>query len=320
MRDMSCVFLFVSLLSGCETQKIVTGNDNGTGGTDSGGGTTKVDCKVTLVGNEPQDGATDVAFGTAISFTLSEADDTAEITTSIPGTQTTLEDGVTIVWQPSGALDPKTSYEVTLDWCGGSSTISFTTADSFAQNVEGKTYALELQKASVDKPAGVGGMLSGYLPEFILMGVMSADTGSIQFMGALAVADSKPIEQDVCSETLPFPSADFKSQPDFAVGPQDTVLSVGGVAATLYGMTLTGTFATPDGGSIEDGTLDGVIDLRDLGDSLPIGADQICGFVGCTACPSDGASYCIELAVSQLRGDVVDGLTLTEITSPTCAQ
>jgi hypothetical protein len=88
-------------------------------------------------------------------------------------------------------------------------------------------------------------------------------------------------------------------------------------------MELSGTFSE-DGSSIEDGTLKGAIDTRDIGDAVGYSADEICSLVGlfgasCDACPSDGDAYCLTLSVSDLRGGVVDGLQLVVVTDPQCA-
>ena len=318
-------FLFLVGCDGGETVKL--GDDSGVVSDDDTGKTDDSaveECKATLVSFTPDDGATDVSLAPDISFTLSEADDTAKITTDIPGSQTVLDDGVTVVWTLDGALDSKQSYSVDFSWCGGTQSLSFTTQEGFADKVENKAYALELQKASIDQPPGVGGLLGNQLPEYILMQVMQADGATITFMGAMADPNSNTPEQDVCMETIPFPTADFSAQPDFAVGPQDTTISVSGVTVTLFAMELTGTFSA-DGSSIQDGTLAGSVDAREVADSVGYDAGTICQLLSafgaaCAACPTDGQAYCIALEASKLEGDLVSGLSLVEVTNPTCFQ
>lgn len=295
------------LLVGCGDNKVNLGDDTAQ---------TLGDCEVTLIGAEPADGAVDVGLTTTVVFTLSEADATATIETDIAGTTT--NDGLTVTFTPDAPLESATAYTVTLNYCAGSESTTFNTVAGFADKVDQKTYALELQKASIDQPAGVGGLISDQLPEYILMQVLSADSSSIQFMGALAIDGSDPIEQDTCTATLPFPSADFSGQPAFSVGPQDTVLAVGGYSATLYSMELAANF-TADGSAIENGTLNGQLDMREVAELLGYSPDTACSLLSafgapCEACPSDGGAYCVTIVASNLNGSVVDGLSLVEVT------
>lgn len=301
----------VLLLAACDGGEIKLEDD--TGGKTSA-------CEVAVTGTDPATGATGVAVNATVSFTLSEADATATISADYDGATTVSDDGLTLTWTASAPLAAETTYAVTLDWCGGSEVVSFTTVEALDIDVGGKTYALELQNASIDEPAGVGSILAGQLPEFILMEVVSADTSSITFMGALAIEGST--DQDTCTATIGFPAADFGAAPFFAVGPQDTTLSVAGYSATLYAMELQGTF-TSDGSRIEDGSLRGSIDMREVAELLGYTPDDACGLLAmfgatCESCPQDGEGYCVTLAASQLEGDAVDGLDLIEVADNDC--
>lgn len=300
-----------AVVAGCDGGEVKLGDDTG--------GKTAT-CEVAVTGTDPATGATGVALNATVSFTLSEADATASISAGYDGSTSVSDDGLTLTWTASAPLAAETTYEVTLDWCGGSEVVSFTTVEALDIDVGGKTYALELQNASIDEPAGVGGLLAGQLPEFILMEVVSADASAITFMGALAIEGST--DQDTCTATIGFPSADFGAAPYFEVGPQDTTLSVAGYSATLYAMELTGSFSS-DGSSIEDGTLRGAIDMREVAELLGYAPDEACDLLSifgaaCAACPQDGESYCVTLAASQLQGDAVDGLDLIEVADNDC--
>lgn len=334
---MSVSFL-VMMLVACKQEEIKLGDSSGAGIDDSGGNNNgddsngnnggddssgNTDCDpVSVVASTPDNGATDVAFTTEISFTLSGPDTTAEITTDIPGSQSVSSDGLTVSWVPSAPLASETTYTVDLKYCGGSTSVEFTTAESFAGKVENSVYGLELANATIDEPAGVGGMLGDYLPEYVLVEVVSADAASLKLMGALAVEGSNPPEQDVCTESIDFPTADFGGQPYFQVGPADTMFAVAGYNVTLYDMMLAGTF-NADGSAIENGELEGSIDARDIAGAVGFDAETLCMYLGyfggsCSACPSDGEPLCLTLAVSNLNGDVIDGLDLVEVTNPQC--
>ena len=298
------------VLAGCDGGEVKLGDS----------GTTAAKCEIAVTGTDPADGATGIALNATVSFTRSEVDDTASISADYDGAMSASEDGLTLTWTPTGALTAETTYSVTLDFCGGSESVSFSTVEALDIDVANHTYALELRNATIDEPAGVGSLIADQLPEFILMEVVSADAASIQFMGALAIEGST--DQDTCSATIGFPPADFATAPSFAVGPQDTVLTVGGYSATLYGMELEGTFAS-DGSSINDGNLRGAIDMREVAELLGYTPEDACGLLAafgasCESCPQDGEGFCITLAASDLEGDLVDGLDLIDVAENDC--
>ena len=76
-------------------------------------------CSTTIVATYPVDGSSNFYYRDAVEFYLSSPDPTATVMTDIDGEQYTSEDGKTILFVPSQALEPVTEYEVGLDYCHG---------------------------------------------------------------------------------------------------------------------------------------------------------------------------------------------------------
>jgi hypothetical protein len=211
---------------------------------DTGPGTGDTSCGVTIDETIPSSGATDADYRAAIEFHLSDADSTATATSSIAGTTQLSDDSETVYFIPNEPLEPSTSYTVTLNYCGGSADLSFTTSSlgtplSDPSILVGKTYSLDLAGARIVEPDGIGSVLTSYLTQVILVGVTSVDGSSIEMMGAIGAEGSDPPTQDTCTETIDFPTADFSDQPFFTVGPQDTTLSVAGYDITIGELNIT---------------------------------------------------------------------------------
>lgn len=297
---------------------------------DSGGGddtdTNTGGCTVTIDETIPVDGSVDAYYRGDIEFHLSDADTTASIDTTIPGSMEVLEDGKTIIWRISQPLDCQTFYEATLNYCGGAATIGFQTSDlgcaPSVDTFQGNTYALNLADARIVDPPGIGSVLTTYLTTQILMGVVSDEGTDLQMLGAVALEDST--NQDYCNPTIDFPVADFTDRPFFSIGPQDTTFEVAGYSIPIQGLNITGTFA-PDGSYIGGATLAGTIDTRPLAPLLDDSGDEgaICELAvnfgaECEPCPSDGKSFCLTLYADQIYADQVSG-ELTEVLGSDCA-
>jgi hypothetical protein len=271
-------------------------------------------CGVEIEESIPSANAFDAYYRGDIEFILSDADPTATIDTDIPGTLAVLDDGERIVWQPSAPLQPNTEYTVTLNYCGGSAPLSFTTS-SLGSPIEdgvdlvGKSYAINLASARITKPAGIGDVLGGYLTQSIIVGVTDVSDTSIQMVGALAKEGSNPPAQDFCDPSIPFPEADFTAAPFFSIGPEDTRIAVAGFDITIGQLVIEGTLAS-DASSFSGGVLSGTIDTRPLAPLLDDSGDPnaICELAAnfgatCEACPDGSGTYCLTLVADQLVGE-----------------
>lgn len=121
---------------------------------DTGFDTGSEECTTELLGSWPQDGATGVYIGSPVIFTLLAPDSTAKVETAIEGSTSISEDGLTITFTPA-ALEPETSYEVSLATCNTYKNIDFTTSSigkELEVPVDGLGWSIDAQTGRVDDP------------------------------------------------------------------------------------------------------------------------------------------------------------------------
>lgn len=316
-RSLIVLSLLITACTGDEDKT----DDTGDSGSDS--------CGITIKSTLPAANAVDANYRGAIEFNLSDADPTATVSSSIAGTTTLVDDGETVIYTPNAPLAPSTAYTVTLDYCGGTADLSFTTSSdgtplADVQVLVGRTYALDLAGARILEPAGVGSVLTSYLTQDILVGITAVSSTEINMIGAIGAEGANPPEQDYCDPSIPFPVADFDEQPYFQIGPQTTTLAVAGFALEIVNLEITGTFAA-DASYFAGGTLAGVIDTRPLAPLLGEDGDEgaICDLAVsfgavCSACPSDGEPYCLTLVADQIVAEEVAGETLVVVAGSDC--
>jgi hypothetical protein len=313
------IFLLPFLVTACATD----GKDDTAGDT----AVTSDSCEVTVKETIPANGSVTADYRAAIEFELSDADETATVVSDIAGTTTLSSDNETVIFTPNDPLSPSTAYSVTLNYCGGSAEISFTTSDygtpiSDTSSLVGNTYELDLAAARIVQPDGIGSVLSSYLTQSILIGVSDVTSTEIQMLGAIGKEKVSPAEQDYCDPTIDFPAADFSAQPFFTIGPQTTTLSVAGYNIEIGDLEITGTFKS-DGSAFAGGTLAGTIDTRPLDPLVGDEEGAICELAGsfgaaCEACSSDGEPFCLSLVADQITAEEVSGLTLVEVVGNDC--
>lgn len=323
IRSLSVLSLIA--LVGC------SGGSDDTASNDNGGNGGS--CDVSVKSTVPVANSVDAYYRANVEFELSDPDSTAMITTDIPGHQELGVDGVTVKWVLDAPLSPSTSYSATLDYCGGSVSLDFTTsalgtAISEPGSLVGNSYVLALSEARITEPAGIGSVLSGYLNTDILLGISGVTDTQLDIIGALGKTDAngnpvEPSAQDYCDPTIAFPPADF-TNPYFQVGPQTTTISVAGYDVAIGDLQITGTIAE-DGTYFDGGTLSGTIDTRplaplvdDSGDPNAICALAVNFGAECQPCPADGEPYCLTLVADQILAEQVDGLTLIPVGGNNC--
>ncbi len=321
-RTLSVLTILALGLTACGNKDT---SDSGSGNSGNGGDA----CSVTVNSTVPASGSTSAYYRANVEFALSDPDSTATITTDIAGHQGTSADGLTVSWVLDSPLTPNTAYTATLDYCGGSVPLSFTTSDLGTQigdptSLIGRTYVVALGNARITQPAGIGSVLSSYLTTDILMGVNDLSGTSLTLLGAVAQSGVTPDVQNTCDPSIPFPVADFSAQPFFTVGPQTTTLSVAGYDVEIDNLQVTGTFAS-DGTYFDGGTLSGTIDTRPLAPLIDSSGNEgaICDLAvnfgaSCEPCPSDGQPYCLTLVADQILAEQVDGVSLVEVGGKNC--
>lgn len=306
-------------------------DDSGTADTadtsDASGDTaqdTAMACDAVVVTLAPETGALDVPLDAPVVASLSApitADQVAVmIEPAADGSLSVAGDGLRVTWTPDAPLARETDYTATVTACGSAMATSFTTVgEPTTAPIVGRTYDVELDGRDITwvKPS-VGSLLVSQLEtKSLLFMVESADSESIDLLGAAGYDVGRSVAQYPCAPPIDFATGTFASNPFFHVGPQDTSLSASGLVVPILQMEVEGRFAT-DAASITDITLQGLIDVRDLGALL--GGGDACDTLGlfgvaCVACP-DGSDSCVELEVRDASAPWRDGLNLDASLDP----
>ena len=323
-------FILLLLVTGCSKQEPAQNTTTTTGSTASGvptnttgtpGGTLPTytpDCADGVSGRWPADGAFNVYYRTSIEWTLSPlpAGDEVLLVTdgagaSVPGVMH--YEGELIEFTPDEPLAPSTTYFVALEDCppSVSSFETSPTGDAVDPSTAiGTTYALDIQSGRWLQPSGVGSLLGAYLTVDVLTSVQDADQATIHVLGG--VSEEGTSAQDLCSETVAFPIADFTQNPFFELGPADISIGVLGTSIQIYDLYLSGSLRS-DLLGIEGAELEGILDTRGVVPLVdPYGPDDVvcqlmAGFgVTCQACPQ-GGDFCVPALVDDLIAPAVAG-------------
>lgn len=186
----------------------------------------------------------------------------------------------------------------------------------------GSTYAFDFAEATIEEPAGLSTLLQSYLTQDLLLQVTAVDAASVTFLGALSVADSKPVDQDYCMPTMDLPAGDFTAAPAFTVGPTTVSIAAGGTLVEMQAFVFTGTFAE-DGGAVTDGRLEAQLDTRGFDGAFGGEEGAACELLAnfgatCGECPDDAAPYCLTLIASGMGGTLEADFDLVEVDGYQC--
>ena len=286
--------------------------------------------EITISNTYPTSDASNFYILDNVEFTLSAEDPAASLSLTGPDGEvagSSAVNGTKVTFTPDAALAPSTAYTASLSYCNSEDPVdvAFSTSalgEDLTVSLVGKTYAVDLASGNFVQPPGIGSLLGGLFENNILLSV-TAEGDTLEFIGALSEEGSTA--QDTCSETFAdFPTAEFSNAPMFEVPEADLSLSISGFSATIYSLSVSGTFAA-DGSYFGGGELSGELDARQLVDivgGLMDGvesADDVCGLVAgfgvsCSECSSDGEAYCVNLEVNRLVANET-GETLVAITA-----
>jgi len=306
------------------------GDKTGDTGEDVVANTCPDGAEITISNTYPTADASNFYILDTVQFTLSAEDPNASLTLTGPDGEvagTSAVVGTKVTFTPAAALAPSSAYTASLSYCNSAEPVDvgFSTSalgEALTTDIVGKTYAVDLTSGNFVQPAGIGSLLGGLFTNNILLGVTAADA-NLEIMGAISMDGST--DQDMCTETFTdFPAADFSNSPLFAIPEGDVTLSVAGYTATIYALSVSGTFAA-DGSYFGGGELQGELDARQLVDIVAglmdgvESADDVCGLVAgfgvsCSECSSDGAEYCVTLEVNRLVANET-GATLVAVSS-----
>ncbi|MCA9493592.1 MAG: hypothetical protein KC621_26855 [Myxococcales bacterium] len=231
----------------------------------------------------------------------------------------------TVEWD--GWLSADTTYELVLEDCATTSTVTFDTSELgaplsvSASSLVGNTYLLDLVDANWVEPATLAPLVYIYFTTPVLLGVQYADSTRIDLVGAPGVVDQfGVVTQDASAPTWDFPLSDFTDSPFLDARVDSLVLQYtdGGVTVDIpvENYVFQATFE-PDGRTLGGGVLSGRGDTRYLGALL--GDDSpgtMCELadslqVPCQPC-ADGLPYCLDIRAEDIHGTLVDGLRLVE--------
>jgi len=270
-------------------------------------------CEVGIEGTYPTDGSSDAYYRGAVEFYLSEPDPTATVVAAFDGEQTTRDDGLTIVYTPTQPLEPTTAYEVSLDYCRGTPSISFTTSvlgepidDPGA--IRGRTWAYDLRDARFYQAGYLGDLLQTFAERVGLVSFVAIDGDTVDLR--LAVADDNdPPGQDYCARTVDIRGVDFSSTPYFEFGPTDMEFNAYLGVVTLHEMTVQTTVA-PNGAALEGMVISAVIDVRSVSDAVDMDTGELCELLEvygapCEPCPEDAEPFCVSTAADRLGATAV---------------
>ena len=281
---------------------------------------TEPTCETTIPSTWPDNGAVGVYHRGAVEFTLSEPDPTAVVLADFEGVQSTREGGLVVVYTPTEPLEPLTTYEVSLDYCRGTPSISFTTSalgSALSEDIdlEGRVYAADMTDLRYLSGDGVGQIVTTFIGDELLLQVVEATATSFQLRTALAL-DGGALTQDPCGRTVDLPSADFSDAPYFSHEASDVEVEAYDTTLFLEDFSAAGTFAS-DGTWVGGISASVTLDTREVAELLGLAAEDICllaGNVGleCEDC-EDGYPYCGTLVLQDMVAEEVD-IEVVEIT------
>jgi len=288
------------------------------------------------------DGQSDFYFLDDIAFEVNKGEDEAVIVVvdadgeTVSGstwldTVAQQDSWLRVVFTPEAPLLPSTRYTATLNYCGGSPAVEFSTSSlgtplESLEDMEGRTFAIDLSEARITRPSQVAQALLALVDHDLLVQVDAATDSSLDLtMGA---ANKTSGAQDSCIPTLSLQvDRDYSSSPTLDLGPVDVDFSLAGYTITLHHATAVATFAS-DGTYFAGGRMSGSLDARDVVDALA-GRDvlpaedpeDLCEVIGrlglsCSEC-ADGEILCLDLEIQDVQAEMVN-LDIEEIAQFDC--
>lgn len=227
---------------------------------------------------------------------------------------------------PTEPLAPSSTYSLVVQDCEGLQFVPFGTSALGEPLVGGPeslidaTFAVRLQDAVWDQPAGLGGLIALYLDWPVLLGVQFANDDIVDLIGAQGYLDSNGKARQIpSSPTWDYPLASFAEAPYVdTTAPEIHIAASSSVVLPVYNFRLRTTFAA-DGSSIAGARVSGLADTRDLGPALDMGEDDgaVCTAatafgVTCVPCP-DAQPYCLQMDARNVTGERVQGVVVVPV-------
>ena len=335
--------LFLWALPSC-SDSTSTGADTGltlqdTDSTDTGDSGTATDtvdtvspCTVAVSDTEPQESEEDVFWRAPLQVWFDGSFQDLEKPVfglvsetageSVPLTETWDAGEDSVVLEPAAPLTPDTAYALSIEACGQTWSVPFSTSVYGTPVTEGasslldRTWVLETGKVRWTQPEGAAELLGTFFTEPLLVGVQEVRGDIIDLLvGIGGFTDLEGFQQLVGQGTWDLLDVDLSQGAWFQGVADQIVFSYGGVDIPVHDFGLQGTFA-PDGSVIEGASVAGLVDTRNI--SLLFNLDQpdfICTTYArdygleCTLCPDDEL-LCLDLAGEDVTLEEQPGLTL----------
>lgn len=283
-------------------------------------------CDVTLDATQPASGAADAYHRSPIEFFLSDPDPTATVTAPVAGTTAVEDGGQRIVFTPDEPLASSTAYTFTLNYCGGSVDLEFTTSSLGSSplpvDLTGKTWAVWLADGRPVGRDGVGRVLVSHVTSQVLVGVTAHDRGTLALR--LAQDTARDGVQNYCVATDRFDTVDFAEDPYFAATGGALDLMAGDVPMRFERFDLDAT-VSPDGTYFAGGRLFATVDTRGM-DALLDGTEGPATFCdlaagmgsACAPC-ADGEAFCLPVTLDNLIGTELPDTAVVAVAADDCA-
>ncbi len=314
-----------------------TAADSGTSDTQDTQDTqdTSPPCTIAVSGTEPAADAAEVFWRDPLQVWF----DGSFLDRSLPGVSLTLDvdgsavaaaqdwdEGVdSVVVTPSQPLMPETAYTLTVDACGVTSAVPFTTSvygtplTDGSESLRDRTWVLQTGNVDWTEPDGAAELLNAFFTDPLLIGVQDVRGDTIDLLVAMGVfTDLAGFEQLPGLGTWDVFDVDLSQGAWFSAVAEAITFTYDTVPIDVHDFALQGTFA-PDGSVIAGASIQGLVDTRNI--ALLFGLDQpdfICTTYArdynleCTDCP-DGEFLCMDLAGEHISLDEQPGLTLERL-------
>ncbi len=194
--------------------------------------------------------------------------------------------------------------------------------------LEGLVYFLDMARGDFvfTEPTGAGALIPSMHPTDAgnIFSASSIDegAGTLELLVGSATLVDDSVEPAVWEQgTLPTMSMSGTIDGlTFEAGPADLIFDFEDAPAHLWGLTVSGTYAT-DGSAIEATALEAMVDLAPYDTYFGWDPGSLCDALEdigaeCVDCPADGPNqgpYCIFLAANSGTCPLLEGMTMTEV-------
>ena len=309
-------------LAGCGEVKNTSDNSGGSGSD----GPPASSCETTVNRVSPLDGAVGHYYLDPIVFELSEADETARVEAEFSGETTVSEDGLTITYMPDEPLEPSTTYAVTLDYCRGAPTVSFTTSHygmppEASTELEGATFTLSFTGGEMLVGENAGELMNAIFRWPIMVQILDVDGPYLNVLAGIGLEGVEPVEQNTCARTIEMNQIPTVDLPYVSGRVEDSTFGAYGGEIRFESFDFETTISA-DGQTIGGMRYDAVFGVEEIVTLLPDFGDvsSLCTLasnldIPCEPCPSDDALSCIRVSSHHIEGARIDN-NLVPITDP----